>query len=150
MEKVLIVEHCKSLIKLREKSPLSEREYEKLIELVLECPIEGMPFDEQSQIYPLEIQKHPIIRRFSEEPYVVSVTLRWNSGDLVSVIGDQEFESAVLGNPKGIVFAVGRIYKRIKESRTYLNLRPRGWLLILDKISVEEQKRVEKRKPKKK
>ena len=150
MKKILVVDHCKALTKLREKTPLTEREYEKLLELVLECPIEGMPFNTQSQMYPLEIQKTPIIRQFSEDPYVVSVTLRWNSGDLVSVIGDRELETAVLKNPKGIIFAVGRIYKRIKENRTYLNLRPRGWILVLDKIAAEEQKRLEKSKAKKK
>lgn len=126
---VVKLARCRALEELRAGRPLAPHEYKRLRGMVADLDLGGAPFDEVSHAYPLMVPREPRVRVFAEDPRCVSVGLRLAGRGFVGVVGDATFEAACLAHPGSIVFAVGRLEERSKGDRTYLNLRPRGWLV---------------------
>ncbi len=109
MKRIHILDHCRAMELFKGKAPLTAYEYERILELAVDCPLEGMPFDQVRYLYPLQVPQIPQIRIFSEEPEVVSVSLRLNFSKFVSVIGGKDLKKAITDYPGTILFAVGNI-----------------------------------------
>ncbi len=133
MKRVHILDHCKAMDVFKGKAPLTTYEYDRILDLAVDCPIEGMPFDQVRYMYPLLIPLEPQFRIFSEEPEVVSVSLRLNFSKFVSVIGGKDLKKAVTDHPGAVLFGVGNIVEKQKGDVVYYNLRPRGWLIVMDR-----------------
>ncbi len=148
MEKIHILDRCRALTECKGRTPLTTYEYKKILELAIDCPLAGMPFDEVSYLYPLLIPTTPQARSLSTDSEVISISLRQNYTKFISVIGDMELKTNVMAHPDAILFAVGNIIKKIKGEKTYFNLRPRGWLIIVDPEYSKRQGRKKLRKKK--
>ncbi len=120
----------RALAERKARRPLTADEYARLHAQVPEVGLDGAPFDEASWVYPLEIPPAPRVVVLDEDPRRVSVGLANGKGRFVGVVGDAAFESACLNHPGAFVYAVGRVVERRKDDRAYLNLRPRGWVLV--------------------
>lgn len=132
MKRVYTLDRCRALNKSKGRIPLTPYEYKILLELAVDCPLAGMPFDQVSYLYPLQIPLSPQVRILSNDDEIFSVSLRQNFSKFVGIIGNLELKSAVTEHPGAILFAVGNIIKKIKGENTYYNLRPRGWLVVVD------------------
>ena len=135
---------CRALDRNKERTPLTPFEYKKILELAVDCPLAGMPFDQVSYLYPLQIPSPVRMHDLNAESNVFSITLKQNFTSFIGVIGDLELKSAITNHPGAILFAVGNIVKKIKNERTYFNLKPRSWLIVVDEESF---KREEIKKP---
>jgi len=144
MKRVHVLDHCRAMEMFKGRAPLTAYEYERILELAIDCPLEGMPFDQVRYLYPLQVPQKPQIRIFSEEPEVVSVSLLLNFSQFVSVIGGKDLKKAIMDYPGAVLFAVGNIIEKLKGDVVYHNLRPRGWLIVMD---GEYRKRMADEKP---
>ena len=132
MKRIYTLNRCRALNESKERIPLTPYEYEIVLDLAVDCPLAGMPFDQGSYLYPLQIPLSPQVRGLSNGSEVYSVSLKLNFTKFVGIIGDLELKSAVIDHPGAILFAVGNIVKKIKGESIYHNLRPRGWLVVID------------------
>ena len=132
MKRIHTLDRCRALNESKERIPLTPYEYQILLDLATDCPLAGMPFDQGSYLYPLQIPLSPQVRLLSSDSEVYSVSVKLNFTKFVGIIGDLELKSAVIKHPGAILFAVGNIVKKIKGESTYHNLRPRGWLVVID------------------
>ena len=133
MKRVHVLDHCQAMELFKEKAPLTSYEYERMLELAVDCPLEGMPFDKVRYLYPLLIPLMPQLRTFSEDPEVISTSLRLNFSKFVSVVGGKDLKKAIVDHPGAILFVVGKIVDKQKKDVVYHNLKPRGWLIIMDR-----------------
>lgn len=133
MKRIHTLDRCRAVAAFKEKSPLVSYEYERILELAIDCPLAGMPFDQASNLYPLFIPLSPQIRQLNSNPEVVSITLRFDTNQFIGIIGDSELKTAILTHPGAILFVVGNITKKVKGEHNYQNLRPRGWIIVLDR-----------------
>jgi hypothetical protein len=133
MKKVHVLDHCRVMEIFKGKMPLADYEYERILEMAIDCPLEGMPFDQISYLYSLQVPLLPKLRTFSEDPEVVSASLRLNFSKFVSVIGGKDLKKAIIDHPGAVLFVVGSIIEKIKGDNAYYNLRPRGWLIVVDR-----------------
>ena len=147
MKRVHTLDRCRALNESKERIPLTLYEYQILLDLAVDCPLAGMPFDQGSYLYPLQIPLTPQVRVLSKDSEVFSVSLKLNFTKFIGLIGNLELKSAVIEHPGAILFAVGNIVKKIKGESTYHNLRPRGWLIVVD---PEYFKRIGVKKPSRK
>lgn len=82
-----------------------------------------------------------------EEPRVISAWGGFNRSVFVSVIGDSELEQCYKKNPGAFIYGVGNLKEKVKDGKTYRDLRPRGWLLgVLDVSDVKGKNKKGKRK----
>ena len=132
MKLVHKLERCRAIDQYKEKAPLTAHEYDRLLEMAVDCPLTGMPFDKASFLYPLFIPPSPQIRILCEDPEVISVSLRFNFSQFIGLVGNRDLKETVLAHPGAVLFAAGNIIKKEKGTHTYLNLRPRGWLIVED------------------
>ena len=132
MKRIHTLDRCRALNECKERIPLTPYEYQKILDLAVDCPLAGMPFDQGSYLYPLQIPLSPQVRALNIDSEIYSVSLILNLARFVGIIGDTELKSAVLEHPGAILFAVGNIVKKYKGESTYHNLRPRGWLVVID------------------
>lgn len=144
MKRIHVLDHCRAMEMFKGKAPLTAYEYERILELAVDCPLEGMPFDQVRYLYPLQVPQVPQIRTFSEEPEVISASLRLNFSKFVSVIGGKDLKKAITDYPGAVLFVVGNITEKLKGEVVYHNLRPRGWLIVMDR---EYRKRMVDKKP---
>ena len=133
MKRTYVLDHCRAMEIFKGKAPLTAYEYERILELAVDCPLEGMPFDQVRYLYPLLIPLLPLFRTFSEEPKVISTSLRLNFSKFVSVIGGKDLKKAITDHPGAVLFVVGNIIDKQKGDVVYFNLRPRGWLIVMDR-----------------
>jgi len=133
MKRVHVLDHCRAMEYFKGKAPLTTYEYERILKLAVDCPLEGMPFDQVRYLYPLLIPLLPQLRTFSVEPEVISASLRLNFSKFVSVIGGKDLKKAITDHPGAVLFAVGNIVDKQKGDAVYHNLRPRGWLIVMDR-----------------
>ena len=147
MNRVVKLSRCRALMELKNKEPLSEGEYAKLREMIPDCGLSGEPFDEVSWVHPIRIPKDPRVFVLQQDTKVVSVWGKFNRNVFVSVIGDSELEKCYENNPGSFIYAVGTIKEKVKEGKTYRDLRPRGWLLcVIEPPDAKGQKKKSKKK----
>jgi hypothetical protein len=147
VNRILKFAACRAMRELQSQEPLTEEEYKRLEKMAEICPLEGEHFDEVSWVYPLRLPSEPKIRILDEQAHIVSVAVLYQRNQWVGLIGDEEMNQLCLQYPGGLIFAVGEITKRTKEGRDYLNLRPRGWMIIpLAEPKILERKGKERKK----
>jgi hypothetical protein len=144
MKRVYQLPRCRVLLDLKEKTPLIKEDYEKVLAMIPECPMKGIPFDDVSFLYPLQVVGSPRFTVLNEAPRVVSLLVKYNLSTLAGIIGEEELESTVMKHPNAIIYAVGKMSTKEKEGRTYHNLRPRGWLLVEEQGSTVSRSKSKK------
>lgn len=127
MNRLLQLQKCRALRELKGQQPLTEEDYHRLAQLAEDCPLTGEHFDEVSWLYPLRIPHDPKVRMLDETMGIVSVSVLLNRNQFVGVIGDRELEEVYRLYPGGFLFCVGELEKKVKDTMTFYNLRPRGW-----------------------
>ncbi len=120
----------RALAERKARLPLTKDEYKRFHAMIPEMGLKGAPFDEVSQAYPLVIPTGPRVIVLNESPRRVSVGLQDASGRFIGVSGDEIFEQACFEHPGAFLYAVGSVTERPKGDKVYLNLRPRGWVVV--------------------
>jgi hypothetical protein len=146
-DRVVIVNSCRAFQELKDRSPLTEVEWQRFRAQIIECGLKGLPFDEVSYIYPLQIPSKPRVQLLQESPRTISVLGIYDRSNCVGIIGDSELESYYLTHIGAFIYVVGKLDKCKKNDKEYLNLRPRGWLIVQVNASDEH---VEKKAPRQK
>jgi len=121
---------CRALVELKATRSLTGTEYQRFRRMVADVGLEGAPFDDASWVYPLVIPTEPRVTVFSEDPRQVSIGLRLVGRGFVGVVGDAELEAACLAHPGSILYVACKLEEKRKGGRTFLNARPRGWLVV--------------------
>ena len=127
---VLRVPTCRAQIEVQARRPLTPAEEERFRAAILDVGLAGEPFDEASFIYPFQIPADPYVVVLGEAPRRVSVRVRYKQGLCVGVVAGEELEAAYLAHPGTFLYVVGAIQERQKGERSFLDVRPRGWLIV--------------------
>jgi hypothetical protein len=117
-------------MELKDRSPLTEDEWVRFRGLISECGLKGMPFDDVSYVYPLQIPQHPRVRVLQESPRVISALGLYDRSLCIGIVGDAEFERHYAAHSSAFVYVVGKYEKVLKDNREFYNLRPRGWVIV--------------------
>lgn len=126
--------------------PLVKEDYKRLQDRIPYIPLIGERFDDINWIYPLLIPNEPHSYVIGADSKVHSMLFRFNNSS-VSVIGDDEMNTHYLQHPNHFIYGVGLLTEKVKNGKTYSNIRLRGWLLVkLKDRSVYESSRVIKKK----
>ena len=123
------LKQCRALDEVKANRKLTASEYKRFRGMVKDVGLEGASFDRVSWVYPLVIPADPRVTVFSEEPRCVSIGLILEKRGFVGVVGDADLEAACLSHAGSFLYVVGKIEEKRKGERTYLNMRPRGWLV---------------------
>lgn len=137
--RILTVSQCRAFLELKDRTPLTDEEWSRLYNLIQDCGLKGTPFDEVSYLYPLLIPNKPRVQILQENPRVVSVSTLYDRNQFVGVVGDRELEEFYLDHEKAFLYAVGKLEKCRKNDKEYLNLRPRGWVIV-EVVPVKDEK----------
>jgi GTP-binding protein EngB required for normal cell division len=124
---------------LKDRTPLTPAEWKEFRQKIGDCGLKGLPFDDVSYLFPLQIPSKLRVQVLQEKPRIVSVLTIYDRTGLVGVIGDGELENYYLNHSGAFIFAVGKMDKCKKNDKEYLNLRPRGWLLV----KIEDSNKME-------
>ncbi len=91
-----------------------------------------------------------MVQLLQESPRIISVLGIYDRSNCVGIIGDSELELYYLAHIGGFIYVVGKLDKCKKNDKEYLNLRPRGWLIVQVSASDEqvEKKNLHDRKNK--
>ena len=130
IERIVKVTRCRVYTELKDRTPLNAEEWDQFRNQIVECGLKGIPFDDVSYVLPLQIPLKPRVQVLQEQPRTVSVLTIYDRTNLVGVIGNEELETIYQAHLGAFIFAVGKLEKCKKNDREYINLRPRGWLLV--------------------
>jgi hypothetical protein len=130
IDRVVLVSHCRAFLELKDRAPLTSEEWGRFRNLIVDCGLKGIPFDDVSYLYPLQIPSKPRVQVLQDVPRVVSISTLYDRTGFVGVIGDKELEDHYLAHPSAFIYAVGKLEKCKKNEKEYTNLRPRGWLVV--------------------
>ena len=126
---VVKLKQCRALDEVKATRKLTASEYRRFRGMVKDVGLEGASFDKVSWVYPLFIPSEPRVTVFSEEPRRISIGLVLEKRGFVGVVGDADLEAACLSHAGSFLYFVGKIEEKRKGERTFLNVRPRGWLV---------------------
>lgn len=129
-DRVITMSSCRVFLELKDRSPLTEEEWQRFRGQIADCGLKGLPFDEVSYVYPLQIPAKIRIQVLQEAPRVVSVLGIYDRTTCVGIIGDSELEEYYSQHAGSFIFVVGKLEKCKKNDKEYFNLRPRGWLIV--------------------
>ena len=130
IERLITLPTCRAFMELKDRSPLTEVEWGRFRGFISECGLKGMPFDDASYVYPLQIPQHPRVRVLHESPRVISALGIYDRSVCIGIVGDAEFERHYSAHAGAFVYVVGKYEKVLKDNREFYNLRPRGWVIV--------------------
>jgi hypothetical protein len=144
---VIYLDTFQALHDYRIMGPLSDLEYNYMLEMIPRCPLEGEKFDAKNMLYPCKIPKKPSITCISDEREVYAVGVQYNKAKFVKVMGNLSLVAAYENNLDQFLFVVGQIQEIQKEEKVYYNLNPRGWVIV--NTGIQQADPVKKKNAKK-